>query len=136
MSAVGRGLWSAHRLFWESSIGAYMCASRRPVFNGVSPDARASTREAPERTVTSVMNGTGMPPEGGVDPGRPLKWNDRRLVLVLPTSLATRNAVLWQFIVEGRNVACDRKVGLALMLSRAVGELLIAYRGEHGRASV
>lgn len=107
---------------------AYMCASHRPVAIVSVQLLELGHEKRCERTVTSVMNGTGMPAEGGVDPGRPLKWNDRRLVLVLPTSLATRNAALWQFIVEGRFVACDRKVGLTLMLSQAVGEPLIAYR--------
>jgi hypothetical protein len=65
--------------------------------------------------------------EGGVDPGMPLKWNNRRLVCVLPTSLSARHAALWQFMVGEIWNATSQVAARLMKLSRAV-RLVIGYR--------
>ena len=99
---------------------------------------KRTERNAGALTVTSVMNGTGMLPTGGVEPGRPLKWNNRRLLLVPPTTLRARHAGLWRCIFGKSYDVCDVKVGKRRSCRELEGGS-DAYRlsqGEHGRASV
>lgn len=83
-----------------------MCAIRRPGLSMLDASVKKTRGAAGDErglTVTSVMKGTGMLAEGGAAwwCGSPLKWNSRRLALVLPTSLRPRHAAFWQFIAEG-----------------------------------
>jgi hypothetical protein len=87
-------------------------------------------------TVTSVMKGTGMLAEGGVELGKPLKWNSRLPLLAVETSLKARHAGLWKLILEGAYGLCGEEVGRTMMRLWGAVVTVIVIANEHGRASV